>query len=44
MHPRTFMLSIQHQYSTRRELYMMMNLSMTGYYLPLINVSVNSMF
>ena len=28
--PKTFMLSIQHQYSTRREMYMMMNLFMTG--------------
>ena len=30
-HPKLFLLSIQHQYSTQRELYLMTNLFMTGY-------------
>ena len=39
-----FRLSIQHQYSTWRELYLMMNILMTGYYFPLIGVSVHFLF
>ena len=43
-HPTTFLMSIKHQYSTLRELYMMINLLMTGYYSPLIRISVHYMF
>ena len=43
-HITIFWLSIQHQYSTWRGLYMIMNMLMTGYSYPLIDVSVHFMF
>ena len=42
--PTIFLLSIQHRYSTWREIYTMITLLMTGYSSPLINSSVQNMF